>query len=538
MVEVSFTHSLTSSVLDFGKYEKRVIVSNPYLHPSQGDIMIVLGRNARYGDPDYSTAHVQDVLLSPDARKQGTYVIGTTGTGKSTLLVNMIMQDIRAGEGVCLLDPHGDITTDILHRVPRGRRDDVILFDPADLEYPFGLNLLECGDDPREKDLVTSTLIETLYKLFEYSWGPRMEDLLRNSILSLLYHNEPTTLVHLMMVLVNYEHRQRLTARARAADPVLKMYWEDEFPESIPRAGGYTKTKDQRELVASSLNKIGRFITNPVIRNIVGQPKSTVKLRDVMDDGKILLVNLSKGDLGSDNSSLLGAVLVNQLLIAALSRRDTPEKKRRPFHLYVDEYQNFATKTFPQLQSEARKYGIDTTVAHQFRDQLDDENQGSTLNVANIICLRVSGRDSIEIAQQFDLTPPEAEPRFEPIVEPVAENVFVNISSPGTGTGLYRMVARDSQAYSDVHLETANLLAQLKNHTAICRVLTAKERPRTLHQFRIILDDKPLVGESHADYIRDRSRQLCTYTREQVIKLISEYTSFDAGDEISIFSME
>jgi len=503
--------------------------------------VIVLGKNARYGDPDYPTSHVQNVLLSPDARKQGTYVIGTTGTGKSTLLVNMILQDIRAGEGVCLLDPHGDITTDVLARVPRSRRDDVILFDPADLDYPFGLNLLDCNrDDPRERDLITSTLIETLYKLFEYSWGPRMEDLLRHSILSLLLHDEPTTLVHLMMILVNYDHRQRLTERAKKLDPILRFYWEDEFPESrLTGSGERRKTRDQAELVASSLNKIGRFITNPVIRNIVGQPESTINLREVMDEGKILLVNLSKGDLGSDNSSLLGAVLVNQLLIASLSRREIPEEKRRPFHLYVDEYQNFATKTFPQLQSEARKYAIDTTVAHQFRDQLDDENKGSTLNVANVICLRVSGKDSIEIAQQFDLTPPEAEPRFEPIVQEVGDNVFANLVSPGTGTGLYRMVARDPQAYSDVHLETANLLAQLRNHTAICRILTAKERPRTLHQFRIILDDKPPVGESQVEYIRERSRGLCTYTREQVTQLIADYTSSDSGDgEIPIFTTE
>lgn len=492
--------------------------------------MLLLGLNVRHGDSHYATSHVKDVFLSPDARKQGTYIIGTTGTGKSTLLVNMIMQDVASGEGVCLLDPHGDITTDVLARVPRERLADVILFDPADLAHPFGLNLLECNrDDPRERDLVTSTLIETLYKLFEDSWGPRMEDLLRHSILSLLLHDEPTTLIHLMMILVNYEHRQRLTARARELDPILQFYWEDEFPESSFQSGKMKKPREQQELVSSSLNKIGRFITNPVVRNIVGQPESTVNLRQVMDEGKILLVNLSKGDLGSDNASLLGAVLVNQLLIAALSRRDTPEADRRPFHLYVDEYQNFATKSFPQLQSEARKYAIDTTVAHQFRSQLDLENQGSSLNVANIICLRVSGKDSIEIAQQFDLTPPESEPRFEPIVGEVEEGVFAQYISQGSGTGLYRMVARDSQAYSDVHLETANLLAQLKNYQAICRVLTAKERPKTLHQFRIHLHDKPAIETDYTDQIRERSRKMCRYTREGVEQLINEYTQSDSG---------
>lgn len=503
--------------------------------------MIRLGRNARYGDQDYPTSHVRDVLLSPDARKQGTYVIGTTGTGKTTFLLNMIMQDIEAGDGVCVLDPHGDFTTDILDRVPRRRAGEVILFNPADYEYPFGLNLFQCNrDDPRERDLVTSTVIDTLHKLFADSWGPRMEDLLRHGILSLLLHDEPTTLIHLMMLMVNYDHRQRLTARAKELDPILRFYWEDEFPESTEKGGRYVRPREQIELVSSSLNKIGRFITNPIIRNIVGQPESTINLREVMDKGQILLVNLSKGDLGQDNSSLLGAVLVNQILIAALSRRDTPENQRKPFHLYVDEYQNFATKTFPQLQSEARKYGIDTTVAHQFRDQLDDENKGSTLNVANIVCLRVSGKDAVEIAQQYDLTPPEADPRFEPIVAPADNSgeVFYQMQTSGTGTGLYRMVDRETQTYADVHLETANLLAQLKNHQAICRILTAKSRPKTLHQFRVILEDKPSIDTSYRDWIIDQSRKRCRFTRESITEYITEYTkttveeySFPISDE-------
>ena len=504
--------------------------------------MLTLGRNIRYDEPEFPTSHVRDVLLSPGARKQGTYVIGTTGTGKTTLLLNMVCQDMQAGEGLCVLDPHGDFTTDILDRVPYHRRDDVILFDPSDIAHPFGLNLFDCNrDDPRERDLVTSTIIETLYKLFEYSWGPRMEDLLRHGILSLLLHDEPTTLIHLMMILVSYKHRQHYTQRAKEQDPILHMYWEQEFPESYVRASGeLVRTREQIELVTSSLNKIGRFITNPIIRNIVGQPESTINLRQIMDDGHILLVNLSKGDLGQDNSSLLGAVLVNQILIAALSRRDTPEAERRPFHLYVDEYQTFATQTFPQLQSEARKYAIDTIVAHQFRDQLDEENKGSSLNVANLIALRVSGRDAVDLAIQFDLTPPEAEPRFEPIVEPVNSqgNVFVQMQSDGTRTGLYRMVERETQTYADAHLETANLISQLRNHEAVCRVLTPKEKPRTLHQFRVNLDDKPGIENSQRDYIVERSRNLCSYTKDQIEQLIREYTQLDDLDTAIPFGSE
>ena len=512
--------------------------------------MLLLGINANYGTQDYPTGHIREVHLSDGARKQGTYVIGTTGTGKTTLLLNLICQDMqRQGpmgyEGLCVLDPHGDFTTDILRRVPKHRWDDVVLFDPTEIEYPLGLNLFDCNkDDPRERDLVVSTVIDTLYKLFEYSWGPRMEDLLRHAVLSLLHHPEPTTLIHLMMVLTNYEHRQRLTAEARKRDPILRAYWEDQFPESfINKSGMLTKPREQTELVGSSLNKIGRFIANPIIRHIVGQDNSSFNFRQIMDNGQILLVNLSKGELGPDNSTLLGAVLVNQLLIAALSRRAIPEEERRPFHLYVDEYQTFATQTFPQLQSEARKYAIDTLVAHQYRDQLDDENQGSTLNVANLITLRVSGKDAVELAAQYDLTPPPPEVKFEPIRYPVSEDgtVFTTEASLGTGAKLEQLVEGPSQLYSDVHLETANLLAQLPNYQAICRVLNAEGIPRTLQQFRIDFADKPDVGKKLAAeaeaYIRQRARERAVFTMQEIAAYIAEYThsSTDEGGSIPAY---
>lgn len=504
--------------------------------------MLVLGRNTHYREVGHEHANVEQVYLSDAARRQGTYIIGTTGTGKTTLLLNMIFQDMKRGDGLCVLDPHGDFTYDILARVPRERWDDVILFDPADIEYPCGLNLFDCNkDDPRERDLVVSTVIDTLHKLFADSWGPRMEDLLRHSILSLLHHPEPTTLIHLMMVMVNYEKRQELTKTAKKVDPILRFYWEDQFPERHPKGTEKpSRPRDQIELVSSSLNKIGRFIANPVIRHIVGQPKTSFNLREIMDEGKILIVNLSKGDLGQDNASLLGAVIVNQFLIAALSRREIPEGSRRPFHLYVDEFQNFATKAFPQLQSEARKYGIDTVVAHQFRDQLDEENQGSSLNVANIISLRISGKDAVEIAGQFDLTP-EIEIKFEPMYIPVDEDgeIFAKDDTM-SGVGLHRQVARDKQTFSDVRLETANLLAQLPNHQSICRLLSANNHPRRLHQFRIDLADKPAVlsttGEQAVAYIRQRSREKHSVTRKEIETFIATYTRTDTGDgAIGIF---
>lgn len=502
--------------------------------------MLVLGTNTNYGDSDYSHSDVQQVSLSDDARKQGTYIIGTTGTGKTTLLLNMVCQDMAAGDGVCVLDPHGDFTTDILRRVPKNRWDDVVLFDPTDMAYPLGLNLLDCNRaDPRERDLVTSAIIDILYKLFDYSWGPRMEDLLRHSILTLLYHPKPTTLIHLMLLLIDPQHRQRLTATAKEHDPILRSYWEKQFPEPIPGArGDWHLYREQRELVGSSLNKIGRFIANPILRHIVGQEQSAFNMRQIMDQGHILLINLSKGDLGPDNASLLGAVLVNQVLIAALSRRDVPEDERVPFHLYVDEYQTFATRTFPQLQSEARKYAIDTIVAHQYRDQLDEENQGSTLNVANLVILRVSGKDAIELSTQFDATPGVPDVMFRPLYTPIREDgqLWAKEVLPGTGQEIYELLPGSYQLYSDVHLEMANLLAQLPNYQAICRVLEPGERgkpPVRLHQFRMDLEDKPWVDKSQGDkaeaYIRGRARERAV-PRADVAARIAEYTGHMLAD--------
>lgn len=496
--------------------------------------MLVLGENA---NPDLHP-DVKEVSLTHDARKQGTYVIGTTGTGKTTLLLNMVLQDIEQGEGLCVLDPHGDFTRDILLRIPDHRRDDVILFDPNDFKRPFGLNLLDCNrKDPRERDRVVSTIIDTLYKMFSDSWGPRMEDLLRHAILSLLLHPEQTTLVNLYLLLTNREQRARLTAAAKEKDPILRAYWVDEFPEDTwsEKRQRWYKPDQQVQLVSSSLNKIGRFLTNPITRNIVGQPESTVNLRQVMDDGKILLVNLSKGDLGADNTALLGSIMVNQLLIAALSRRDTPEAKRRPFHLYVDEFQTFATRTFPELQSEARKYGIDTIVANQYREQLDDDNKGSTLNVANLIVLRVSGRDAYELAGQFDNKPDEPEPRIEPYYMPLDQEgrVIVKGTLP-SGEQMFEMVEGQPRAYSDIHMEMANLLGQVPNYQAICRVLDPTNA-RTLQQYRLDLQRKP-DGENPEmmQYIKEKSRRMAKYTLEEISEYIKKQSGFDSDDDYVI----
>lgn len=437
----------------------------------------------------------QPVELSSEGRRQGTYVLGINGTGKSTLLLNVALEDIRAGDGLCLLDPHGDLIEEVITRVPPERADDVILFDPADIDYPFGLNLFECPDrdDPRFVDRVCSEIVLTFKKLFPDFWGPRMEDLIRHSVLTLIATPD-CTLLDMLPLLTDEEARRRYVSRTN--DPIIRHYWEQAFPEN---------RRTQGEWVSSSLNKIGRFLTNPVIRNIVSQPRSSFDFRTIMDEGKVLLVNLSKGQLGEDNSALLGSVLVGKILIAALSRAEVPLEQRRPFHLIVDEYHSFATESFPTLQSEGRKFAIDTIVAHQYRDQLDQLNRGSTLNVGNFVLFRLTGRDARDMAMQFDNTPPEP------------EDVLRSIPYRTSHEGVFRtagdkaLMKGSSRSYGDVANETANYLANVPNYRAYCKLIEGTE----LAEYYVQTErcDAP-KDQAIASQIKERSRGLARPRRE------------------------
>jgi len=397
------------------------------------------------------------VELSPENRRQGTYIAGVNGTGKTALLINTALSDAKNGDGLCFLDPHGDATETLLKLMPENRKKDVILFDPSDIDYPFGLNLFECQNisDPRLVDLVCSEIVGTFKKLYQESWGPRLEDILRHSILTIV-RNPGLTLLDLLLMLSSSVYRHKLLESAK--DPLIKNYWEKIFP---------WEPKEVREWLASSYNKIGRFLANPLIRNIVSQPKSSFNIKDIMNQGKILLVNLAKGKIGEDNSSLLGSVLVGKILIAALSRAEIPEDQRRPFHLIVDEYHSFATESFPTLQSEARKFRIDTMVAHQYRDQLDFLNKGSTLNVGNFILFRITGRDGLELTAQFDNTPPEAEPERQPMLHRTSRK---GVFRTGDRTE-YILGEGKKRLYSDVVQEMANRLSNLPNYECWCKLL-------------------------------------------------------------------
>jgi hypothetical protein len=429
------------------------------------------------------------VALSPEGRRQGTYILGINGTGKSNLLLNIALQDIQSGEGVCLMDPHGDLVDAVLRRVPRDRVDDVILFDPSDIDHPFGLNMFECQDpsNPRLVDRICSEVVLTFKKLFSDSWGPRMEDIIRHTVLTLIA-TPGCTMLDMLPMLTDSSRRREYVSRT--SDPVIRHYWERTFPQNERTASEWT---------ASTLNKLGRFLTNPVVRNIVAQPKSTFDFRDVMDSGKVLLVNLSKGKLGEDNASLIGSTLVGKILIAAMSRAELPQAERRPFHLIVDEYHSFATESFPTLQSEARKFSIDTIVAHQYRDQLDDLNRGSTLNVGNFIIFRVSGRDARELAMQFDNAPPIAEAKLQQVPYPTGRDGVYRTS----GDKMY--VPGNARSYSDVEHETANFLTNAPNYRAYCKFIENGD----LVEYHIATNPAPAdVTPNAADDIVKNSQRL------------------------------
>lgn len=407
------------------------------------------------------------ISVDDDARSRGIYVIGSTGIGKTTLLQSIAYQDMKAGHGLCVLDPHGDMIDWLLSRVPDERVGDVILFDPADTDFPLGINLLECNrEDPKQVRRVVDHFVSALNRMFDYTWGPRLEHVLSHTLWTAMNIPDSTVLeVLLLLTDVSYRvaHTQNLT------DKLLVNFWA-EF-QATPK-------KQQFEVIGSTVNKLTPFLLDWQMRNIVGQAKSTINMRAVMEGKKILLVNLAKGDLGENNSALLGSFLINIILIAAMDRRDMPleARKRKPFHVIVDEYQNFASESFSTLQSEARKYAVDLVVAHQFRDQLTDETRGSALNVGNFVSFRTTGADGIELSSQFDNTPPEPRTIWESIRIPSEE--WEGYFQRGT---VDQEVPGPPRMYSDMMMQTANELANMYPYRAKAKIIEPDQalgRPR------------------------------------------------------------
>ncbi len=328
-------------------------------------------------------------------RRQHVYVIGKTGVGKTALLKNMALQDVERGAGLAIVDPHGEFVEEVLDNIPRHRLKDVVYFNPADTEYPISFNILEVPD-LKYKHLVVSGLIGVFTKIWANVWSARMEYILSNCILALL-DTPGTTLLGILRILVDRDYRQQIVDNLK--DPVVKSFWVNEYaawPE-----------KYRNEAIAPIQNKVGQFLNVALVRNIVGQPKSTIDIPNIMDKEKILLVNVSKGRVGEDNSALLGAMLITKIQLAAMERVRIPEEQRKDFYLYVDEFQNFATSSFASILSEARKYRLNLTIAHQYIGQLIGESTTEVRdavfgNVGTLISFRVGAEDAEFLEKEFN----------------------------------------------------------------------------------------------------------------------------------------
>ncbi len=329
--------------------------------------------------------------IKPEDRRRHMYMIGKTGTGKSTLMENMIMKDILAGQGLAIMDPHGDTIDRLLDNIPESRIDDVVLFDPADANNPVSLNMLELFD-PTQGNLTASALVDVFKRRFD-SWGPRLEYILRNCFLTLV-EVPNSTLLGVNRLLTDKEYRKVIVNTIE--DEQLRNFWNKEY------AAMASNDRLITEAVAPIQNKVGQFLQTSTIRNIVGQAKSTIRIDQIMDNGKIFLINLSKGKLGEDNSSLLGAMIISRMQNAAMTRVRMPEEQRRDFYVYADEFQNFATSSFATILSEARKYRLNLIITHQYIDQLPEEVRTAVFgNVGTTVSFTVGPNDASILAQQF-----------------------------------------------------------------------------------------------------------------------------------------
>ena len=382
-------------------------------------------------------------------RRQHVYLLGKSGTGKSVLMFNMIIQNIQNGDGVCLVDPHGENVEAVLSAIPPHRMKDVIYFNPADADYHIGFNVLELID-PQYKHLVASGLMGIFTKIWANAWSARMEYILNNAILALL-DTPGTTLLGIPRMLVDKDYRQKIISKLK--DPVIKAFWVHEYEE--------WQDKFRNEAIAPIQNKVGQFLSTSIIRNVVGQSVSTINIFDMMNEGKIFLVNVSKGRIGEDNSGLLGGMIITKIQLAAMERVRIPEENRKDFYLYVDEFQNFVTDAFAGILSEARKYRLNLTVAHQYTAQLVSEKSTAVRdavfgNVGTMIVFRVGADDAEFLEKEFD-------PEFTPqdIVNLPNYKVYLKLmidgvtSRPFSAKTLPQMVKSGNKEVEDEVIKTS-----------------------------------------------------------------------------------
>jgi CxxC-x17-CxxC domain-containing protein len=353
--------------------------------------------------------------IKTDDRRRHMYLIGKTGMGKTIMMENMAIQDIQAGKGIGFIDPHGEAAEELLDFIPSNRVNDVIYFNPADIDFPIGFNVME-KVTPEHRHLVASGLMGVFKKIWPDVWSARMEYILNNCVLALLEY-PGSTLLGINRMLADAEYRNKVVERV--TDPVVKSFWLKEFAR-------YTQ-RYEVEATAAIQNKVGQFISAPLIRNIIGQVKTTIDMRKVMDEEKILIANLSKGRIGEDSSLLLGALLINKLQLAAMSRVDIPEEKRRDFFLYVDEFQNFATEAFVNILSEARKYRLSLILGHQYISQMEESVRDAVFgNVGTLLSFRVGAEDAEYLEKEFS-------PEFslEDLVNLPKYNIYIKLMIGG-----------------------------------------------------------------------------------------------------------
>lgn len=334
----------------------------------------------------------QDQLVGIGAkdRRNHLYVVGKTGMGKSTMLENMLISDIRNGYGVGIVDPHGDLSQKLLSFIPSNRVNQVVYINPADADWPTAFNPLSCAN-AESAHLLASTLVSVFKKTWADSWGPRLEYILRNVILTLL-ECPKSTLLWANRLLVEEHFRKRLVAKIK--DPLVRSFWLDEYNKYPERL--------LREVISPLQNKLGALLSSRPIRNIIGQEKSLLAIDHIMDSGKILIINLSKGLIGEDASRLLGTLFVTEIQLAAMARAKTSEDQRRDFYFYIDEFQNFSTQSFADILAEARKYRLNLILAHQYMAQLELEIKSAVLgNVGTMVVFRVGAEDAHELENEF-----------------------------------------------------------------------------------------------------------------------------------------
>ncbi len=403
-----------------------------------------------FAETDFRNARKRFGIKAKD-RTRHVYVIGKTGMGKSTLLENMAVQDIQNGNGLAFLDPHGGSAEKLLDYIPKERINDVVYFAPFDMDHPVSFNVMEdVGYDKRH--LVVSGLMSAFEKIWEDAWSARMAYILQNTLFALLEFPN-STLLDINRMLVDKPFRQKVVDNI--TDPSIKSFWVDEFAKYTDR---YTQ-----EATPAIQNKVGQFVSNPVIRNIVGQPKSSFDIRKIMDEKKILIMNLSKGRIGELNTNLLGSMLVTKIYLSAMSRADlpAPELAKKPnFYLFVDEFQSFANKSFADILSEARKYKLNLTIAHQYVEQMEEEVRSAVFgNVGTMIVFRVGSFDAEIFEKEFA-------PQFmgEDIVNLGFAQVYLRLMIDGIGSKPFSAITTPPISLPAISSRDEVIAASRKNY--------------------------------------------------------------------------